>query len=221
MPQKKNPDTLELIRAKASTVVGFLFGAMSLVKGLPSGYSRDLQELKPVLIDSSCVVKESLNVLTPIVRDLKVNHAHMMEAARSSYAISVDIAEQLVSQKHISFRSAHRLVGSMVRIAVEKGNIPLNKLAESDVQNAFGHEATGVEPRDVLKVIQSISPEKSIESRLSSGSPSVLQQRKLFDILLEKKKAYEELISEREKSVSSAFNHLAHVAERYMKAGKT
>ena len=145
----------------------------------------------------------------------------MMEAARSSYAISVDIAEQLVSQKHISFRSAHRLVGSMVRIAVEKGNIPLNKLAESDVQNAFGHEATGVEPRDVLKVIQSISPEKSIESRLSSGSPSVLQQRKLFDILLEKKKAYEELISEREKSVSSAFNHLAQVVERYTKAGKT
>lgn len=221
MPQKKNPDTLELIRAKASTVVGFLFGAMSLVKGLPSGYSRDLQELKPVLIDSSCVVKESLNVLIPIVRGLKVNHAHMMEAARSSYAISVDIAEQLVSQKHISFRSAHRLVGSMVRTAVEKGNIPLSKLAESDVQNAFGQDDSGVEPRDVLKVIQRLSPEKSIESRLSSGSPSVLQQRKLFDIMLEKKKAYEKLISEREKSVSSAFNHLSHAAERYTQAGKT
>src|ERR671919_1466863 len=145
MPQKKNPDTLELIRAKASTVAGNLFAAMSLVKGLPSGYSRDLQELKPGLVKSSGIVQESLDILIGLIIDVKVNHARLLDAARNSYAISADIAEKLVLQKRISFRSAHRLVGSMVRTAVEKGNIPLSKLAESDVRNAFGQDASGVE----------------------------------------------------------------------------
>src|ERR671919_606485 len=102
MPQKKNPDTLELIRAKASTVAGNLFAAMSLVKGLPSGYSRDLQELKPGLVKSSCIVRESLDILIGLIIDVKVNHARLLDAARNSYAISADIAEKLVLQKRIS-----------------------------------------------------------------------------------------------------------------------
>jgi argininosuccinate lyase len=218
MPQKKNPDTLELIRAKSSTVVGYLFGAMSLVKGLPSGYSRDLQELKPGLINSSCLVQESLDLLSQIVKGVKINNAQMMKAALSSYAISVDIAEMLVSQKRIPFRAAHRAVGSLVKTAVEKGNLPLFELTESEVRDAFGRDSN-IEPRDIIRLIRSVNPEDSIERRLSSGSPSVLQQRRLFEFLSEKKRMYEQVISEREQSVASAFSHLAQLAEQFMQDG--
>jgi argininosuccinate lyase len=219
MPQKKNPDTLELIRAKASTVAGNLFAAMSLVKGLPSGYSRDLQELKPGLVKSSCIVQESLDILIGLIIDVKVNHARLIEAARNSYAISADIAEKLVLQKRISFRSAHRVVGSLVRTAVERGNIPLSKLTESEVRSTLGEIDTSIEPGDVIKVIQSLSPEKSIEMRLSSGSPSVSQQQDLFDLLDEKKKAHERNISEREKCVALAFDRLLQMAEEHKEVG--
>ena len=219
MPQKKNPDTLELIRAKASTVAGNLFAAMSLVKGLPSGYSRDLQELKPGLVKSSCIVQESLDILIGLIMDVKVNHARLLEAARNSYAISADIAEKLVLQKRISFRSAHRVVGSLVRSAVEGGNIPLSKLTESEVRSTLGEIDTSIEPGDVIKVIQSLSPEKSIEMRLSSGSPSISQQQDLFDLLNEKKKAHERNISEREKCVALAFDRLLQMAEEHKEVG--
>jgi argininosuccinate lyase len=219
MPQKKNPDTLELIRAKASTVAGNLFAAMSLVKGLPSGYSRDLQELKPGLVESSCIVQESLDILIGLIIDVKVNHARLLDAARNSYAISADIAEKLVLQKRISFRSAHRVVGSLVRTAVERGNIPLSKLTESEVRSTLGEIDTSIEPGDVIKVIQSLSPEKSIEMRLSSGSPSVSQQQDLFDLLDEKKKAHERNISEREKCVALAFDRLLQMAEEHKEVG--
>jgi len=219
MPQKKNPDTLELIRAKASTVAGNLFSAMSLVKGLPSGYSRDLQELKPGLVKSSCIVQESLDILIGLIIDVKVNHARLLDAARNSYAISADIAEKLVLQKRVSFRSAHRVVGSLVRTAVERGNIPLSKLTESEVQSTLAEIDTSIEPGDVIKVIQSLSPEKSIEMRLSSGSPSVSQQQDLFDLLNEKKKAHERDISEREKCVALAFDRLLQMAEEHKEVG--
>jgi argininosuccinate lyase len=219
MPQKKNPDTLELIRAKASTVAGNLFAAMSLVKGLPSGYSRDLQELKPGLVESSCIVQESLHILIGLIIDVKVNHARLLDAARNSYAISADIAEKLVLQKRVSFRSAHRVVGSLVRTAVERGNIPLSKLTESEVQSTLKEIDTSIEPGDVIKVIQSLSPEKSIEMRLSSGSPSVSQQQDLFDLLNEKKKAHERDISEREKCVALAFDRLLQMAEEHKEVG--
>jgi argininosuccinate lyase len=214
MPQKKNPDTLELIRAKSSTVVGSLFGAMSLLKGLPSGYNRDLQELKSGLVDSSSLVQESLNLVSQIVKDVKINRAHMMKAALDSYAISVDVAEMLVSQKRISFRTAHRAVGSLVKTAAEKGNIPLHELTESEVRNALKGDSN-IEPSDILRLIRSIRPEDSTERRLSSGSPSLFQQQRSFELLLGKRKSYERVISERERSIASAYSNLTRLAEQY------
>ena len=134
MPQKKNPDTLELIRAKTRVVSSNLFAIMSIIKGLPSGYSRDLQEIKPGIINSSYTVLDSLAILAGLVVNLKINNKRMRDAADNSYAISVDIAERLVIEKRISFRSAHIIVGTLVKRAVAQGNIPLSKLTEHEIR---------------------------------------------------------------------------------------
>ena len=111
MPQKKNPDVLEVIRSKAALMIGNLVTILSTVKSLPSGYNRDLQDLKPTLWKMSTAALESLRMMTGLVRSLYIHKERMQEAASNSYAISLDIAEQLVVKKGIPFRSAHKVVG--------------------------------------------------------------------------------------------------------------
>ncbi|MBS7629392.1 argininosuccinate lyase, partial [Candidatus Bathyarchaeota archaeon] len=103
MPHKKNPCTLELIRGKTGTVYGGLLGLLTSVKGLMTGYNRDLQESKKILWTSIDTVKESLEILTPIFKTLKVNRDRMFEVASGSYAQAIDLAEELVG-RGLSFR---------------------------------------------------------------------------------------------------------------------
>lgn len=221
MPQKKNPDTLELIRAKAGVVSSNLFAIMSIIKGLPSGYSRDLQEIKPGIINSTCTVIDSLVILAGLVVNLKINNKRMREAADNSYAISVDIAERLVIEKRISFRSAHIIVGTLVKRAVAQGNIPLSKLTEHEIRSVL--EKTDfhqIEPRELVAIIRDTTPERSIESRLSLGSPSLHQQQDDISLRVEKKSRHEEKISERESDVASAFSCLLQIVNNFKKVGQ-
>jgi len=220
MPQKKNPDTLELIRAKTGVVSSNLFAIMSIIKGLPSGYSRDLQEIKPGIIKSTCTVLDSLVILVGLVVNLKINNKRMREAADTSYAISVDIAERLVIEKHISFRSAHIIVGTLVKRAVAQGNIPLSKLTENEIRSVLEKTDFQIEPRELVAIIQDTTPERSIESRLSSGSPSLHQQQDDISLRDEKKSRHEEQISERESDVASAFSRLLQIVNNFKKVGQ-
>jgi argininosuccinate lyase len=217
MPQKKNPDILELIRAKTAVVSSCLFAIISIIKGLPSGYSRDLQELKPELIRSSRSVQDSLGILAGLVINLKISNVRMREAAHNSYAISADIAERLVLEKGISFRSAHFIVGSLVRKAVLKGNMPLSKLTHSEVRSVLQKTNPQIDPHDIFMIIQKISPEKLIELRRSSGSPSLLEQKNYFDVAVERKKRYERQTLEREKHLASALTNLLDMVENRKK----
>jgi argininosuccinate lyase len=219
MPQKKNPDVLELIRAKTAVVSGNLFSIISIIKGLPSGYSRDLQELKPELIRASGLVQDSLGILAGLVINLKVSNSRVKEAACNSYAIAVDIAERLVLEKGISFRSAHFIVGSLVRKAVLKGDMPLSKLTHSEIRSILPKTNPQIYPRDVFTIIQKMSPEKSIELRRSSGSPSLIEQKNHFGIVVERKKGYEQQTLEREKHLASALTNLLNMVESYKKKG--
>jgi argininosuccinate lyase len=219
MPQKKNPDVLELIRAKTAVVSSNLFSIISIIKGLPSGYSRDLQELKPELIRASGLVQDSLGILAGLVINLKVSNSRVKEAARNSYAIAVDIAERLVLEKGISFRSAHFIVGSLVRKAVLKGNMPLSKLTHSEIRSILPKTHPQIYPRDLFTIIQKMSPEKSIELRRSSGSPSLIEQKNNFGIVVERKKRYEQQTLEREKHLASALTNLLNMIESCKKNG--
>ncbi|HEY6404560.1 MAG TPA: argininosuccinate lyase [Nitrososphaeraceae archaeon] len=215
MPQKKNPDSLELIRAKSAVVYSSLFAVISILKGLPSGYGRDLQELKPELIRSACLALDNLGILTGLTLGLKVNTKRMREAANDSYAISADIAERLVLEKRIPFRLAHSIVGSLVKKAVSKGNVRLSILTRSEIRTVLKETNRQIDASDLYAIIRKLNPQKSVDLRISSGSPSIHEQRKLFNFAVERKKKFEEQVSGREKHLASSFAHFKSIIEKY------
>jgi argininosuccinate lyase len=215
MPQKKNPDSLELIRARSAVVYGSLFAVISILKGLPSGYGRDLQELKPELIRSACLALDNLGILTGLTLGLKVNTKRMWKEASDSYAISADVAERLVIEKRIPFRLAHSVVGALVKKAVSKGNVKLSKLTRPEIRAVLKETNRQIDASDLHAIIRKLNPQKSVDLRLSSGSPSIQEQQKLFSFAVERKKKYEEQVLGREKHLASSFAHFRGIIEKY------
>jgi argininosuccinate lyase len=132
MPQKKNPDSLELIRAKAAMTAGLLSGFLSVVKGLPTGYNKDLQEDKEAFLKAFENARLCLTVLRLTVRTVAVKTDRTQKAAADSFMGATDLADFLV-MKGVPFRTAHEIVGRAVREAVEQnkqlGEIPLTTYA--------------------------------------------------------------------------------------------
>jgi argininosuccinate lyase len=120
MPQKKNPDAMELVRGKAGRVFGHLQSLLTTMKGLPLAYNKDLQEDKEALFDTVETVNASLSVTTIVLRNIKLNEARMREAATRGYLNATELADYLV-RKRVPFREAHETVGRMVMHAIERG----------------------------------------------------------------------------------------------------
>jgi argininosuccinate lyase len=118
MPQKKNPDPLELVRGKAGRVIGRLAGWLATMKGLPIGYSKDLQEDKEALFEAEDTVCASLDAAGAVLGGMTINAA-AAEAAASGLLLATDVADYLVA-KGLAFREAHEVVGSMVRRLVDE-----------------------------------------------------------------------------------------------------
>ena len=114
MPNKRNPDTAELIRAKAARVAGNLTTCLMLLKGLPLAYQRDLQETVPPLLDGAAALEASLAVLTGLVGSLEVDIERMASAAASGHTTATAVADSLV-ERGVPFRAAHEIVGSVVK----------------------------------------------------------------------------------------------------------
>src|SRR5579884_249657 len=120
MPQKKNPDVLELIRGKTGRVYGSLLTLLTLLKGLPLSYNRDLQEDKEPLFNTIDTVKSILQLMADLVRQVAFKKERMLEATREGFLLATDLADYLVL-KGLPFRQAHKVVGKIVRQSVEKG----------------------------------------------------------------------------------------------------
>ncbi len=131
MPQKKNPDVPELVRGKAGRVFGHLQALLTIMKGLPLAYNRDLQEDKRPLFDTVDTVKASLEVMRELAAGVKVRKQRMTEAAADGFMNATDLADYLV-EHGVPFRSAHGIVGRIVRSCVERGvkieDLPLGEL---------------------------------------------------------------------------------------------
>ena len=132
MPNKRNPDPAELVRGRAARVTGHLVTALTMLKGLPGGYQRDLQEDKPPLIDALAVLESSLRVMAGLVATLQVDEARMLAAATAGYTTATAVADALV-ELGVPFRAAHHIVGSLVARA-EASGLELTDLADGDVQ---------------------------------------------------------------------------------------
>ena len=208
MPQKKNPDPLEILRSRTSIVHGMLIASLSIIKNLPSGYHRDLQDLKPLLSNSSKIVKESLLIMKGVIDTLKVNKKNAFNSANKSYGVSLDIAEQIVIKYHIPFRKVHKLVGTLVQQAVKNENISLSQLSKQDLNKILNLLKIKIDVDDLMLIIKDTTPEKSILFRKSSGSPNPLQQNEMVNSIDKSLLFYSKAVSERKEMLHTAFNNL-------------
>jgi argininosuccinate lyase len=160
MPQKRNPDAAELVRAKTGRIVGALTGLMLVIKGLPLAYQKDLQEDKEGAIDAIGALGLSLRAMTGMVGDLEPAVARMREAAGEGYSTATDLADWLTRTLKLPFREAHHVTGRIVAAAADAG-LPLDKLPLKTMQ--------AVEPRITKAVFGVLSVDKSVQSRKVYG----------------------------------------------------
>jgi argininosuccinate lyase len=145
MPQKKNPDLAELTRGKTGRVFGNLMSLLTLLKGLPMTYNRDLQEDKERLFDTADTVRATTRIMAAMLRNTKVNKPACAAAASDPALLATDLADYLV-KKGMPFRSAHHVVGAVVALSEQTGR-PLNQLTLAELQSVdktFGRDALGV-----------------------------------------------------------------------------
>jgi argininosuccinate lyase len=159
MPQKKNPDAAELIRAKSGRVIGDLISLLMVLKGLPLAYNKDLQEDKEPVFDAVDTVLDCLRVLAPMLKGLTINEGRMREAVGKGFLNATELADYL-AQRGVPFREAHELAGQAVRLAEAQG-LTLEELKIDDYQ-----EISPVIQDDVYSYLE---PEHAIAARKSPG----------------------------------------------------
>ncbi len=159
MPQKKNPDALELIRGKAGRVVGAQMGMMMTLKALPLAYNKDMQEDKEGLFDALDSWHDCLDMACLVLEDIKVNQARTLAAAQGGYANATELADYLVA-KGIPFREAHHIVGETVVFAIQVAK-PLEDLSLSEFQ-----QFSPVVAEDVYPIL---SLESTLAKRVAKG----------------------------------------------------
>ncbi len=163
MPQKRNPDAAELVRAKTGRTIGALLGLLVVMKGLPLAYQKDMQEDKEGAMDALSALSLSVAAMTGMVGDLLPDAARMRKAADEGYSTATDLADWLVSALQLPFREAHHITGRIVAKAASEG-IPLHELALGKMQE--------IEPRITKDVFEVLSIDNSVKSRVSYGGTS-------------------------------------------------
>ena len=160
MPQKRNPDAAELVRAKSGRVIGALIGLLTVMKGLPMTYSKDMQEDKEALFGVADTLELCIAATTGMIADLEPNPERMKESARSGHSTATDLADWVTQKLNVPFRDAHHITGRAVKLAESKG-CELGQLALADLQS--------IEPRINADVLKVLTVDAAAASRVSYG----------------------------------------------------
>ncbi len=163
MPQKRNPDAAELVRAKTGRIIGALLGLLVVMKGLPLAYQKDMQEDKEGAMDALAALGLSVAAMTGMVADLLPDAARMRQAADEGYSTATDLADWLVCVLHMPFREAHHITGRIVARAAAEG-VALHALTLDKMRS--------IEPRITNDVFAVLSVDNSVKSRVSYGGTS-------------------------------------------------
>jgi argininosuccinate lyase len=162
MPQKKNPDAAELMRGKAGRIYGNLMGMLTVMKGLPLSYNRDMQEDKEPVFDTADTVKATVKMLAEMLQNIRFNKVKMRISSDAAYSTATDIAEYLV-RRGKPFRTAHEITGRIVRYCID------NNKGLSDLTVAEYKSFSDAIAKDIYKVI---SPAESVNAKKSYGGTS-------------------------------------------------
>lgn len=160
MPQKRNPDAAELTKAKTGRIFGALMGLLTVMKGLPMAYAKDMQEDKEPVFDATSSMQLALAAITGMVQDLRANTERMATLAGSGFSTATDLADWLVRVLKMPFRDAHHVTGQLVRLAESKG-LDLSDLSLADMHS--------VEPRITAEIFAVLTVQASVASRVSYG----------------------------------------------------
>jgi argininosuccinate lyase len=218
MPQKKNPEVLEVIRARASHVLGNFVAATATVKSLPSTYNLDFQEITPKLWESIDSLRASLDMVHKLAPKLKVT-SDVSERALKSFVAATELANQLVRNYGVPFRSAHKIVGAIVKTLTDK------KMTFADATPKLlakaAEESTGIKLWVKAEDIKELAdPLKLVEACNVKGGPAPAEvKRALCDreklVLLTKSN-----ISKMDKELGEAENQLENTIQSYLPAEK-
>ena len=171
MPQKKNPDTLEFLRGKTGKTFGNLFSMLTILKGLPLSYFKDLQDDKELVFKTNETLNNCISILNEVLNNFSPNKKRMLELAENGYIVATDLADYLVSKHGMSFRNAYRVTSLIVNFAEKKKK----KLHELNI-----NELKKIEPiltSDVLKVF---NLKYSVNSKKSYGGTSFANIKKMI-----------------------------------------
>ena len=160
MPQKRNPDAAELIRAKPGRIFGNLFSLMTVLKGLPMTYGKDMQEDKEPLFDTAKTIEACIINMEGMIKNLEPIPDKMMEALQKGYPTATDLADYLVTELKIPFRDAHHFTGQIVLLA-EKKKSTLEKLTMEEIQTII--------PKAEMNLLDVLKIESSVSKRTSYG----------------------------------------------------
>jgi argininosuccinate lyase len=163
MPQKKNPDAAELIRGKTGRVYGNLINLLTMMKALPLAYNHDMQEDKEPLFDTVSTLEKSLFLMSKMIETMQVNKKKMEEGTKGDFSTATELADYLV-KKGLSFREAHKLVGSMVIYCLEN---------KKDLEDLTLSELKSFHKNFNEKALQTLKPQSAVEAKESFGGTSL------------------------------------------------
>lgn len=181
MPQKKNPDICELVRGKTGRVYGDLLTLLTVLKGIPLAYNKDMQEDKEAIFDSVDTVKQCLSIFTPMLKTMKVNKKNMRNAAAKGFINATDLADYLV-KKGMAFRDAYKISGTLVGVCIDL-NTTLEDLSLDEYKkysNLFDND-----------LYDAINLENATFRRTSEGASSVQSVMHQIDLIKKELKNYE------------------------------
>lgn len=177
MPQKKNPDAAELVRAKTGRIFSSLNNLLVVLKGLPLTYSKDMQEDKEPIFDSFKSIRTCLLAMIGILTNLKAKKENMLKMADADFSLATDLADFLVKDLNIPFRKCHHITGSLVKIAENRG---------CDLADLSLEEMQQIEPKISKKIFDILKIENSVSSRKSYGGTAFSQIEKQIEIAKDK-----------------------------------
>ena len=171
MPQKKNPDLLEYLRGKTASTYGDLFSMLTILKGLPLSYFKDLQDDKEIIFKSNDTLNNCLKVLDEILKNISPNKKQMLELANIGYITATDLADFLVKNHSMSFRKAYQKTAAIVNFA-EKNKKSLNELTMKELNK--------IEPKLTNDVLKVFDLKNSVNSKKSYGGTSFDNIKKMI-----------------------------------------
>ena len=200
MPQKKNPDAIELLRSRCSMAISNLFTAAMIIKAIPTGYFRDFQDLKSLLRNSFDLIHSIIDMLKGIFSTIEINKEKMRSSIESSFILALDLAEILVQEYNIPFRQSHKIIAQLVKNS-ENPDEMLQKERIEEFVSKVGNKKIDVSP----SLIQDLkNPSLCLEKRISQGSPAKKEVQLNIDKLTQRKDSLFKLYLDRTEKINKA-----------------